>query len=67
MSQTDFIFARPSFIEGFARIVDFGGTLNEYNRSLTPEEADARALKNDFSVVGNDICNALAEFAHAAK
>jgi hypothetical protein len=67
MNQTDFLFARPSFIEGLARIIDFGGTLNEYNNSINPKEADSRAIRNDFAVVGKDICNAVDEFAHAPK
>ncbi len=67
MGHSDFLFARPSFIEGLARIVDFGGTLNEYNRSKTAEEADKRALKSDFEVIGRDLREAIDEFEHAAK
>ena len=39
--RSDFLFARPSFIEGLARIFDFGGTLNEYNTSILTDEAAA--------------------------
>jgi hypothetical protein len=67
MSRTDFLFARPSFMEGFARIVDFGGSLNEYNSSQSHEEADAMAIQKDFAVVGNDIWSAVTEYANAAK
>lgn len=52
---TDFLFARPSFLEGMARILDLGNTLSEYNESLTPEEADTRALRADWKAVGSDI------------
>ena len=38
--KTDFLFARPSFLEGTARILDFGNVLNTYNCSPTPELAD---------------------------
>jgi hypothetical protein len=29
---TDLLHARPTFLEGVARLLDVGGTLNEYNR-----------------------------------
>lgn len=59
MSETEFLFARPSFIEGFARIVDFGNTLNIYNDSKTVNEADLKALKSDFKMIGKDIASAV--------
>ncbi len=52
---SDFLFARPSFIEGIARLLDFGGTLQEYNRSVTPSQADHRALCMDAEVIGDDL------------
>lgn len=57
--QSDFLFARPSFIEGVARIVAFSGSLNTYNASRTPEEADMRALQKDWKAVGHDLKVAL--------
>ncbi len=36
-TYTDFLYARPSFAEGMARIMDFGNTLTEYNRSPDPD------------------------------
>lgn len=61
MSRTDLLFARPSFLAGAARVLDVGGTLQEYNRSLTPEDADAIALYNDFRAIGLDLEAALGE------
>jgi hypothetical protein len=55
MSDSLFLCARPSFIEGMSRILDFGGALNEYNRSLTPEQADYLALYADWRLVGMDL------------
>lgn len=52
---SNFLFARPSFCEGIARLVDFGGFLNEYNYSETPQRADALAAWADWTTVGNDI------------
>ena len=50
-----FLFANPSFAEGAARIFDLGNTLNEYNRSLTPEQADFIALAMDYQAIGQDL------------
>lgn len=57
--ESDYLFARPSFIEGIGRIVDLSGSLNTYNRAPTPEEADARALYEDWKAVGHDLSVAL--------
>jgi hypothetical protein len=57
--QSDFLFARPSFVEGVARMVDFGGSLNTYNTAPTGEEADARAMYEDWEALGADLKAAL--------
>ncbi|MEK7538347.1 MAG: hypothetical protein AAB552_00755 [Patescibacteria group bacterium] len=49
------LFARPSFVEGVSRVMDLGATLQEYNISETEQEADIKALKNDWQVVGGDL------------
>ena len=59
MSDSLFLCARPSFVEGASRILDFGGTLNEYNRSLTPEQADYLALRADWRLIGMDLARAI--------
>lgn len=57
------LFARPSFIEGAGRILDFGNTLSEYNSSLSAEQADFHALRSDWRAVGEDIRQATKQFA----
>ena len=57
--QSDYLFARPSFIEGIGRIFDLSGSFNTYNQSRTPEEADARAVLEDWIAVGHDVHVAL--------
>lgn len=52
---TDFLYARPSFLEGVARTFDLGGTLNNYNKALTARQADSMALSSDWLSVGNDL------------
>lgn len=57
--HTDFLYARPSFAEGVARIMDFGNTLNEYNESVSGKTADFRALKSDWETIGEDMKRAV--------
>jgi hypothetical protein len=61
--STDFLFARPSFLRGMARVVDVGARLDRgaYNISATPSEADAKALLSDWQMVAKDIASAFQE------
>jgi hypothetical protein len=58
---SNFLFARPSFAEGVARLADFGGTLNQYNSSSSGQEADELALWADWCAVGEDMQAAINE------
>jgi hypothetical protein len=58
---TLFLSADPTFLLGLGRVIDLFGQLDQYNLSRTGEEADARALLADWSVVGDDILEAIAE------
>jgi hypothetical protein len=49
------LFAEPSFLEGMARVLDLGNTLNEYNRCLSGELTDYYAILGDWRAVGNEI------------
>ena len=60
--RTAYLFARPSFIEGVARIFDFSGSLNVYNESPSGQEADRQALENDWRAVGDDLRAAMRIF-----
>jgi len=53
--HSGFLFAEPNFIQGMSRILDFGVTINQYNASLTPEEADTTAIYSDWLAVGDDL------------
>ena len=61
-TYSDLLYARPSFLEGVARIFDLGNTMNEYNDFATGEEADAIALWSDWTAIGQDISDAMGEF-----
>lgn len=61
-SPTFFLFVEPSCLEGAARLIDLGGTMNVYNESETAAEADALAIYNDWRAVGNDLRYAIQEY-----
>ena len=60
--KSTFLFARPSFIGGVARVMDLGATMQIYNNSKTEDEADLKALKKEWEVVGEDILSAVKEY-----
>ncbi len=55
VSRSDFLFARPSFLEGMARIWDFTNSLNTYNYSADPKAADEIAIRSDWESVGDSL------------
>ncbi len=59
MFESELLFARSSFIEGMARVVDWSGSLNRYNTMPSPEEADAAAMAADWAAVGEDLYRAV--------
>jgi len=65
--QSDFLFAQPSFWEGAGRILDFGGFLTEYNRSLTPEQADMIATAKDWRAVYDDLWTAFENYRRSVE
>lgn len=66
-SLSYYLFARPSFAEGMARVLDLGGAFDSYNESKTPAEADTRALANDWMMIGQDMQNAIEQYEQAEK
>ena len=56
------LYARPSFLEGVARLFDFNGHLNQYNTSRTEEEADHKAIESDWETVGDDLRTAIEKY-----
>lgn len=64
--RTDFLFAQPSFVSGMASAVDIEGACF-YNESSSTLEADEKALKSDWGMVGNDIREALTQYEQESK
>ncbi len=65
--MSDFLFARPSFWEGLGRLIDFGGTLTEFNSSPSGPQADRLALEQDWRMVGNDLRAAMGVYEVTIK
>lgn len=61
IAPTNFLFASSGFLAGAASLIDIGGTLAEFNESLTPEQADALAFRADVEAIGEDFRDALDE------
>lgn len=53
--RSTFLFALPTWPEGAGRLVDFGDSLTEYNRTRTREDPDARATAQDWLAVGDHL------------
>ena len=60
-SFSDALYATPSFLEGAARIMDVTSSMDAYNSSPTPEEADGVSLAMDWAAVGHYIRSAADE------
>lgn len=58
--STDFFTASGSLMVGMGSIWNLPGHYFWYNSAPTPEIADARAIWNDFAMVGQDIADAMA-------
>jgi hypothetical protein len=63
--MTDFLFEYPSAVSGAARLIDLMGRMDVYNFSLSPGEADARAIFSDWLAVGRDLFGAMNELRPA--
>jgi hypothetical protein len=55
---TDYLFSKSSFIDGLGSILDLSGSYYDFNYSNSWQEADSKAIKNDWGMVGNDIRDA---------
>jgi len=56
------LYATPSFLEGFARVLDIGDTFTTYNTFADAREADFLALRSDWRAIGEDFDTVLAEY-----
>jgi len=57
--MTDYLYARPSIMEGIGRNMDFFGSMNSYNYSKNGDEADKIAIANDLLAIYLDFYKTL--------
>jgi hypothetical protein len=55
IAQKNYTRTRPSFLTGMARVLDLGGTLDEYGADPI---SDAQALAGDWGVISGDFWHA---------
>ena len=65
--MSDFLYARPSFLSGWARVIDVAASFDSYNESRTPQLADSVALYLDWRAVGEELLAALAQVQDASS
>ena len=56
---TGFLYSDPSILKGAGTVLNVWGNYYTFNYSATPEEADERAIANDWKVVGHDLQSAM--------
>jgi hypothetical protein len=57
--KTDFLFGENSLLIGAASSFNLYGGFFDYAVSDTPESADAKAIANDWGVIGQDFAEVL--------
>lgn len=57
--ESHFLIGKPSFLSGASRTLDLRGVFDDYNYSLTPEQADQIALFLDWYMTGQDLQSAI--------
>jgi len=57
--ESHFLIGNPSFLSGMSRTLDLRGVFDDYNYSLTPEQADQIALFLDWYMTSQDIQGAV--------
>ncbi len=52
--RTDFLFPKRNFWTGFSSVLNIFGEDKKFNTSKSGEEADYKALKSDWDMIGED-------------
>lgn len=56
--RTDYLFSKTGFMIGLGSVINLAGNYYLYNGSKTADEADRRALANDWAMVAEDLRDA---------
>ena len=57
-----YLYSPPSYLSGFARLLDFGNTYDHYNRAITANQADTVGILWDWAAVASDMWKGVAIF-----
>lgn len=57
--NSDFLFSNSSYLSGASNILNIDGHFYEYNSSSSESEADCKAIRNDFDIIGSDLEKAI--------
>ena len=58
---TDFLFSTNTFLTGAGSAINLAGNYYEFNSSESELEADERAIRNDFNMIGQDLLEAMSK------
>jgi len=61
--ETTFLTADMSFATGMASAICLGGNFYKFNTSSDARASDARAINNDWRMVGRDMAEAMSVFS----
>ena len=59
LNETGLLYPNSDFITGFASVFNLTGNFYDLNSCKTPEEADIKAIRHDWTMVGQDIAQAI--------
>lgn len=59
--RTDFLFPKRSFWTGFSSILDIFSQDKKFNASKSGREADIKAIRNDWEMIGQDFNDVLSK------
>jgi len=59
---TDFLFSRTNYLIGAGSIIALMGNYYEFNYSKSSKDADIRAIRSDWRIIGNELREAMKSF-----
>lgn len=65
--RSDFLFVTPSFLIGAGSVLNIAGSYFSFNYSLSDNDADEKAIRSDWGVIGGDIEVAISEIGETLK
>jgi hypothetical protein len=59
---SDFLFSKSTFLTGMGSVMNLSGNYYNFNYSKGEREADEKAIKSDFAMIGKDISDSMSKF-----